>query len=762
MKLRLLALGFVFLPMAGGIAFGQDAALDAVKKGAEAVVIVPMARSTEFPTHAYPGNAADLSFEGPFAGALKSLLESGIPDPGGLPYQKISIVVGDSLGGREVKETEGWVLPATGDGVSYAIAWNGLIYPLVRPPANADFEKTVAAFLVNEPVPGGSPSGEAAEVMPDQAIFFHGLYLTRFGKTDAATAVLKRLDRLWRTSAPVLANEWLRSLHNRAVCAYLRGDARMALASLYELERMKPFLSKPATVSKAKAPVKAKAITKTKKKAKALAKTPADEEDEADETPVAVTTSDFSALKAECERMIREGKTGPFDTRTFLGTHPGVPALVDALDRVTLPRNGSRPEIFFTSSPLVWALVEKGDEAVEPLLDCLANDRRLTRTVNPWQSALSRGPQGHTLLGVHMVALAALGQILDMEVDILNAGSDKARATAAQTLRARWMKYGRATGMERAYRVLNDDTASTSAYIRAAGTLFPADPFAREGKKETAAPLPGEVLRDRSTPSVSDLLEKRILEGSKNYDREIFRCQMLIYLLGWDPSRGRAGIARQVDDWIARESWKSSVFLLKQFIDITAADSADSLRLFEKMAWGLGPDQYQDLYTGETVTRMLAIHGDSPGLKRSRDGLWTDPQSPWCLAKLGRADLESLLREWRKQGVTGTEPFKAALAGLLTNQVECASINLDPRRLTDWQMKDGGKVSFSRPVPNDPDFALKPGEIIFVRRADVAAKVLSEADAGQEGHGLPPMEYWWPMEAREARIAGVTKELMRK
>jgi len=753
MKFRLLALGFAFLPVAGGLAFAEDPAVEA-----GAMVIVPMARAAEFPTRAWTGNVAELSFQGPFADALKSLLIAGFPDPAGSPYRKISIVVGDPLGGREVRETEGWVLPAGDDGVSHAIAWNGLVYPVVRSSGDADFEKTVAEFMGRDSVPvAPMTAGEAMDVMPDQAVLAHGLYLTRFGKDDAAGALLNRLVNASRSSAALLANDWLRNLHERAVCAYVRGDARMALASIREMERVKPALSKPVTVPpKAKAAAVPKTNTKTKGKAKTA---PKPKEDQEAAIPVAIVSPDVSLLKSECERVIREGKSGPFDVRGFLAAEPDVPALIGALDRIALAGGGKEARIDFMDSPVVQALVEKGDEAAGPLLECLANDPRLTRSVNFWRDPRIGSPQPYTLNGVQEAVTDALGRILVVDVSGLDTTSAKGRAMAARMLRADWEKYGRATGAERAHRILKDDTATRMEWTFAAGALFPEDRFT------TGGPFPGDVLRDKSEPPVSNLLEKRIADcgkkGDKESDAEAIRCRLLTYLLWWDPERGRAAIARQVDEWIAKESWKTSLLVLKDFIEATAGDSPDSLRLFEKMVWTLGPGEDQDLYPGESVTRTLARHGDSPELARSREGLWSDPQSPWCLAKMGRADLESLLREWQRQGVTRKEPFRGALAGLLTDQGECAAIMIDPKAPKLWQMRDGGKASFSRPVPEDGNFRLTAGEAISVRRADVAAKALSSPDGGKDARVIPTMEYWWPQEARDARNAEVVVELGR-
>lgn len=752
MKLRRFTLGFVIVPLVAGLAIAQNPDSGLAAGNRQPMVIVPMARTTEFPTRAWTGDPAEASFQGPFADALKNLLAAGFPDPAGLPYRKISIVVGDSLGNCEVRETEGWLLPLTADGIAYAIAWNGLVYPVVRSSGDADFEKTVETFMARGPAQAPAMPWEATDVMPDQATLCHGLYLTRFGKTEAATALLERMPNPSKSTTAILANDWLRNLHSRAVCAYLRGDARMALASLAELERVKPALSKPApkasaaTDTKGTAKANTKASTKAKAKGQAKATTKAKVVEAAEvDPPVALSGINFPNLKSECERMIRENKTGPFDARGFLATNPDVPALIDALDRLVWPGEYSMPPTMFADNPLVQALAAKGDEAVGPLLDCLANDPRPTRTIHYWLAPDSRDLRGRGMLGAHQAALAALGTMLVTDVGSMDTGTAKARGATARILRAEWEKYGKATGAERAYQILNDDLAKRTEWLHAAGSL-----------------ASGEILRDKSSPTVSDLLEKRIADcGKKNAresDADAIRSRFLVYLLAWDPARGRAAIARQVDDWIARESWKTSVFALKYFVEATAADSPDALRLFEKMAWALGPGEDQDLNVGSSVTWMLVNHGASPELKHSRAGLFTDPQSAWCLAKMSRSDLETLLRSWREEGVTTQEPFRTALENLLVEQSECASILIDPKQPGSWRLKESGKPVTDHRFPKGLESIPAPGETIAVRRADVAASILGENSPAHPG-AHPAMEYWWPQEARDARIAEVLKKL---
>jgi len=179
----------------------------------------PLTMTAEIPGHPWDGKGAE-EFKGPFAGALKELLGSGFPDPAGLPYQKAGIPTGSCWGGDTgVVETEGWLLPVEKDGTVYVIAWNGLVYPVVRSLCPADFEKTIQSLMASTERPFGPftwQGSESGEVLTDQAFAIHGLFLTRLKQAAAVDFLLKQGDGVPKNLTLAMADEWAWNHYDRA------------------------------------------------------------------------------------------------------------------------------------------------------------------------------------------------------------------------------------------------------------------------------------------------------------------------------------------------------------------------------------------------------------------------------------------------------------------------------------------------------------------------------------------------------------------
>src|SRR5215475_3901286 len=64
--------------------------------------------------------------------AAATLFDQGLADPRGLEYQEIEIAVGNPWnGGGYSLKTHGWILPNDGKDGKFAVAWNGLVYPVL-------------------------------------------------------------------------------------------------------------------------------------------------------------------------------------------------------------------------------------------------------------------------------------------------------------------------------------------------------------------------------------------------------------------------------------------------------------------------------------------------------------------------------------------------------------------------------------------------------------------------------------------------------
>ena len=444
----------------------------------------PLTQREDFPEKNWKPDAKE-SWQGPFAEVLPDFFKAGLPDPAGLPYHRITIATGNCYDGDNgPTEVEAWLLPGEEKAPRFAIAWNGLIYPVIEDRGEADLKATVAKILKvgeKERASWSEAGSEGSTVSPTSLTLFHGLYLTRLGFPEAAKQVQEGRETTPKTPPlkEELAIDWTWSHFDRAISAHMRGDSKMVLASVAGLKR---------------------AVTGLESTLKAV-------------DPMFGKNNDWvelgDQLAKEATRRQKSGKTGALDIKAFLASKPGTAELIDALDRLQMPQDGQPGDVPLWESPVVLALVEKGNEAVEPLLACLESDTRLTQSVHFWRSF----HKSRTVLGVHEAALYALQALLQggfFELastgDSLSGRGDEYRKKLAAEIRTNFEKYGKQTGPGRAYHILLDDAAGIDGWLDAANALFhpvryddeTGDPIPPKG------PIPGEILREKKAPSVSD------------------------------------------------------------------------------------------------------------------------------------------------------------------------------------------------------------------------------------------------------------------
>ena len=85
-----------------------------------------------------------------------------------------------------------------------------------------------------------------------------------------------------------------------------------------------------------------------------------------------------------------------------------IAALIADLDQVFARQFGQPGGVSLGESPIVQALIEEGDEAVEPLIDDLERDTRLTRAVHFHRDFF----RSRTIMGAHEAAYTALAGLL--------------------------------------------------------------------------------------------------------------------------------------------------------------------------------------------------------------------------------------------------------------------------------------------------------------------------------------------------------------
>jgi hypothetical protein len=240
-------------------------------------------------------------------------------------------------------------------------------------------------------------------------------------------------------------------------------------------------------------------------------------------------------LVADLERRAREGERVPALTRGLTNWPTAaerITALIRDLDLVAARQWGQPGGVMLAQDPVVAALVQEGDAAVPALIDCLATDQRLTRSVSFWRDF----HRGRNLISVSSAARAALRAILQTDLP------------TAAAWRAYWERFHGMRIEERWFTILQDDAAGLGQWRQIAQLLTqpdnvftdPGTGFSSTTPVSSNAPpkMRGEWLRTKVHPSVSELLARRALEivptNVAGYDLtaagEIGLCLAL-----WDP-----------------------------------------------------------------------------------------------------------------------------------------------------------------------------------------------------------------------------------
>ena len=473
--------------------------------------------------------------------ATELLFVQGLADPRACDYRELEIGTGNAWSGDGgVVKTHGWFLPARGK-QQFAIGWNGLVYPAVSVGTNADLDADVMTLATNGFTTWQSALPEGANVFPNAMQGVKGCLLLRLGRADLATAYWLALEHrgidfrneLARRFSPTnelastntiklsdadpyltWAGDWAWSLFDRMICAHMRGDEKLALADARLLSAAQPQIEAEC----AKRGFKRQPYWDSRRQKELQ--------------PYLNFLEQLPALLADLERREKEGVHVSVVTTgvtNITDQTQRVAALVRDLDLVQARQWGQPGWVNLPEDPIISALIGEGDAAVEPLLDCLEYDQRLTRSVGFGRDF----HRGRTVIAVSSAADVALKSIL------------QAGFSNAAEMRAYWSKYKNLKLEDRWYAILNDDNARGRWQEAAANLVQPVNITRFPGGFSTGKPAPtnsplamrGETLRAKSHPSVTELLTRHALEIPTNnvgaYDLSSC-CQMAEYLARWD------------------------------------------------------------------------------------------------------------------------------------------------------------------------------------------------------------------------------------
>jgi hypothetical protein len=774
-----------------------------------------------------------------FVSATAALFRQGLADPRGCRYCAIEVRLGSRREDNLVS-THGWLVPAAANAPPrFAVCWDGSVQPVTAKIGPADLRADVRAAvqacrdaqakrnLSNYDLSNGNyqpasveEDGLEASALSDQRPRpLWACLLLRLGEVAAA-------EQIWDEFAPAvaqsndaedvpadpyldLAGDWTWPLFSRALYAHASGDDRLALQTASLLapvreaveaeaakrgcprpERMPwqchdpSYLEEIASIRELLADQQRRAAQRQAGKSPPVTAA-------ADADPDATLAALRQALK-QCPDVARR-----------------IALLVQELEEVS-GQEARRSRVDLAADPVVQLLIEAGEPAVEPLLACLENDVRLTRGMHRGYPDYDTAAHALRPIAVAEAAYTALAAILEtnffgnaLTADDLTAHGKPGRAALARRIRGYFNKYRGLPREERWYRILLDDRAPMGRWVEAAQKLVQPPDEREPGRNNLAAggwtlvagrwhkPIrkrgetarwPGEPLRHKSNPSVTEILQQRIGELPADMARDV-----AMALADWDPQAGVPVLVRLTHELPPRLARVIA-------IDLAEFDAAAALPALRRLSQAARAEFGKSIIQRDPNNRpdwqslvdlllaRMAIHDRqaleeyvqwvrtvpreqadddrerffSPLLQNPRDPLagataewlFNDAQSPWNPIIGNPQDKDYVARFGRQfdAPLLVLPAFRKQLLRLLADRRVAgrATANAGQQQfelLIDKQwMQWGGSSSGSVPYP-------PPHATAEFRTCDWIAQELSEI------HGMPRCELYWPQAQRDKAVA---------
>ncbi len=722
--------------------------------------------------------------------ATTALFEQGMADPRGCEYRDVEV------GESHIIKTRGFVLPRREvDAGRFVVSWDGVVYPALSVGALADLKEDIRGPAesmkrdrAGAVTKGRGRAGEGGAFIGGGRSEWRGdgpsgvetrsalklCLLLRLGRADLAEALFAAATNWtpevrgrdvtdYHITYLTLATEWAVTVYYRLIDAHMRGDDAVALDAARRL----------STFVKA-VDAKAAAMGFEKLQDRFSGAHPA----------YMPFLRQLPELLADQERRAREPARGPIPKRGG-DSSARIAAMIrdlDQIDKRTVGMYGpmGTPE----RSPLVQALVNEGQPAVEPLLAALETDMRLTRSVTIGGRFESIERKVHS---VFEAGLAAIERILNTN-EFENAQysvqlNDLAgRKKIAQTLRAFWEKNRAISVTERWYRTLRDDSAGRDEWFQAAVGIVQArdDPglpqvygtFVHPSQlPQPGRPMKGEELRSRRDPSVSELVARRILEvaragGTRTTPDSVlpWPCAVALQFDRWDPkaalpvirelmARAREASARNHDDGYQPDH-KLDDFVAKAAVIRTRGGEREALDVYAADIRKSDPERAESY----ELTRFepLWTYPDDPAIRDAAHWLFNDPQSPWTSFI---RDPENRQMSWLYNDRFYTSPllrsggFREALIDVLGNKAAMGTVQRNQQTVIQYKTKRGGGGGFSS---NKADMEAVKSEVDSpFRVCDYLAWRISTLG------GAPEFEMYWPEDRRDRAVESCAAFLKR-
>jgi hypothetical protein len=714
-----------------------------------------------------------------YVSATWALFDAGMADPRGCECREVEVGTGSVWSGDGgVVSTHGWLLPGRGT-QRFAVCWNGLVYPVVSVGSNASVTADVGLLKTNGLRTWYTAIPEGMSVSHLSLLPLKGCMLLRLGEAELArdywiTCERRRLeyeDAIWsrarsgtnppapRTEVelpagdPFLgwATDWTWAMFDRAICAHMRGDDGLALASARALIPIQQTVEKEA-------------------ERRGFKRQPTFDPGpwSGRYQPYLSFLGPLPALLADQERRLLKPRR-PTVAEAGITNYPDsskrIAALIEDLDELAVRQSGQPGGLGgFGGDFAVSMLIKEGTNAIGPLLKCLETDagQRLTRSVSfgrDFHMGRWLHPIQEPILEIlHRITGASSFGAWATTNELIAAGTNANRATAAQ-IRAYWRKFHDVPQEERWYLTLLDNNAGAATWADALGNIV--SPMTSTNQP---APLRGEVLRLKRNPSLSELLLNRAsaldLMAISKWD-----CQAALPLL-------QERMRKDLDLWARTGKlavWSGEfnaaggydcLWAVNRIIEVTIerARAGDLFALSQYALWvcSIRPDHYprsQD--PGPADRRELCEpmwrFPTDPAVSNAANFVFTSPESPLA----GPLSLTN-----------GTKSYVVEKAG--TRLMAFASFRLlvlqglrDTNTAGSATLGTNGWLSISTPHQNSGNLIgtnfdasrIKLGATVSFRVCDYLAQQLSVWE------GLPKVELYWTETFRDDAVAQCIREL---
>jgi hypothetical protein len=714
-----------------------------------------------------------------FASATATLFDQGLADPRGCDYREIEIHVGEVWrGDGGTIKTHGWVLPgAANTNMPFAVCWNGLVYPVVSAGGpvdlQTDVESLAASAVTHAPRMGmalyGRAFSEKLSVAPDSHLPLKACLLLRLDRGDWAAKVWDACN-VSRENSPgqdqpkdpylMLAGNWAWSFFDRTICAHMRGDVPLALVSARKLAALQPKMEAEAArrgfpLSPARAP--------GREPAKAQLYLP--------------FLESLSPLLPDLERRAHEPKQKSvveMGLTNFPNQSDRIAALVEDLDLVKARQMGQPGRVIPQTDPIVEALVKEGGSAVEPLLKCWENDRRLTCSVGFGRDFF----RDRRVLPVASAARAAVEEILQTQFQ------------SAMEARAYWEQFRGLSQEERWYQVLRQETIAQEQPVRvmpAGGTprtekttvlgrgpWMDAARMIVQSNNITGVPsigfhsmeslppgeavkLRGEPLRGKRDPSVTELLVKNAglaadqadhLDQFQGVDAIRVGTELTGIINIWEKPAAlvpaRRLMRRAIALWSEQNTFigSSGHYLARDIPRLTEfqVEAGDAGSLEDYVAWIKTADVEKVEEYAVDAFEPLWRNRTNPAIAVVSEWLFNDPASPWSKLPWKRATFRGPV----DSDLVKLPAFHKLLARELDNRDAIGSMEYFQSNTIRYEFKDsgGGTRGIVWPTGEEPAVGTRTD----LRQCDWIAFSLSNAKQ------IPVFNPFAPTEKRDAAI----------